>query len=104
MSCGSLLADTECAASRRLVAAVAAMRPSAIDAIASTAAVSRSRTGVRCSRARATLTPNGLTDALAVTATPMAGTWAWRDYLTEAGARQAHLGVAFTPWSEEARR
>src|SRR4051794_26607846 len=80
------------------------MRPSAIDAIASTAAVSRRRTGVRLSRARATLTPNGLTDALAVMVTPIPRTWAWRDYLTEAGARQEHLGVAFTPWPASRRR
>ena len=93
MSWGSLLRDTERAASRRLVAAVAAMAPSAIAVIISTAAVSRRRTGVRFSLAGAIETPNGLSDALAVTGAPLPETWAWRDYLTMAGARQYHLGV-----------
>src|SRR3954453_8161055 len=94
ISWGSSLPDSERAASRRLVAAVVAMAPSAIAAITRTAAVSRRRTGVRCSLARATVTPNGLTDALAVTVLPIPRTSAWRDYLTRARARQLHLGVA----------
>src|SRR4051794_3042688 len=94
MSWGSLLPDTECAASRRLVAAVVAMAPSTITAITRTPAVSRRRTGVWCSLAGTTVRPNGLTEALAVTVFPNPRTWAWRDYLNHPSARQEHLGVA----------
>jgi hypothetical protein len=39
------------------------------------------------------MTPNGRTEALAVTAAPLRGNCAWGDYLTGAAARQHHLGV-----------
>src|SRR3954468_4511727 len=99
ISWGSSLPDSECAASRRLVAAVVATAPSAIAAITSTAAVRRRRTGVRCSLARDTAMPNGFTDAVAVTVSAIPGSWAWRDYLTQAPARQHHLGVAHHTFS-----
>jgi hypothetical protein len=40
------------------------------------------------------MTLNGLAEAVAVTSAPLRGNSAWRDYLTVAGARQYHLGVA----------